>query len=47
MKIISRQQLVNEIAEALDMRLEEGYFYLNLTEQEVGLNLLSEYVDED
>ena len=47
MKIISRQQLVNEIAEALDMRLEEGFFYLNLTEQEVGLNLPSEYVDED
>ena len=29
------------------MRLEERFFYLNLTEQEVGIKFPSEYVDED
>ena len=44
--ITSRQQLVNEIAEALDMNFDEGCFFLNLTEQEVGLHL-SDYDGDD
>lgn len=47
MKIESRQQLVNEIAEALDMRLDEGCFYLNLTEQTVDLHISTAYADEE
>ena len=47
MAINSRQQLINEVAEALDMRLDEGCFYLNLTEQEIGPNCPAEYVGEE
>ena len=46
MKIGSRQQLIREVADALDMRLDEGCFYLNLTEQEVGLHLPISYGDD-
>ncbi len=47
MKIESRQQLIGEIAEALAMRLDEGCFYLNLTEQEVGLHIPTAYSGEE
>ena len=46
-KIISRQQLIAEIADALDMSLDEGCFFLNLTEQEVGLYLSDYYGGDD
>ena len=47
MAINSRQQLISEVAEALDMRFDEGCFYLNLTEQEIGPNCPAEYVGEE
>ena len=47
MAINSRQQLVNEIADALDMLFDEGCFYLNLTEQEIGPNTPAEYGGEE
>lgn len=47
MEIGSRQQLVNEIAEALDMQLDEGCFYLNLTEQTIDLHISTVYADEE
>ena len=47
MAINSRQQLIREVAEALDMHLDEDCFYLNLTEQEIGPNCPAEYVGQE
>jgi hypothetical protein len=48
MEITSREQLIEEIADALDMNLDEGCFYLNLTEQAIDLHISNScYVDEE
>ena len=46
-KIKSRNELVSEIAYALQTHLDEGSFYLNLTDQDVGFSAPAALVGED
>ena len=46
-KITSREALVQEIAEALQMHFNESQSYLNLTTQEVGMWVNPALVGDD
>ncbi len=47
LKIESREQLVSEIANALETHFDEGCFYLSITEQKISLNAPPSIVGED